>query len=233
MIDLRARSRSEVRSLRAAAVTIDFYQTLVDVDVATPSMCESLTSWGYPCDDETEARFSPERFNGERTPQGAEYDLWRLNRVERLCESVGVPPAEVTSVAHALIELDRSWTVKPLAGAGDFLCALQSSSTPYLILTNWDYTLEPYLEQAGFSRTIAHLTSRAAGARKPNATIFRQAGEMMGVDTGVVHLGDRWDCDVEGALGVDWMPCWLTPDEPDGSPAVPHVPNLPFLTSGG
>jgi len=232
MIDLTARSRSEIRSLPASAVTIDFYKTLVDVDFATPSMCESLTSWGYPCDEETEARFSPERLNGKHTPQGVEYDEWRLNRVERLCEAVGVPPAKVTATARALIEIDRSWTVKPLAGAEELLQALAATATPYLILTNWDYPLEPYLEQAGFSPKTAHLTSRDAGARKPNATMFRRAAEMMGVDTGVVHLGDRWDCDVEGALGVDWVPCWLTPDESAATRAVPYVPDLNFLTNG-
>ncbi len=230
MIDLTVKSGTATSTLSASALTIDFYKTLATVDLAQPKMFESLTSWGYPCDERTELRFNSEGCNGELTPAGPDYDTWRLDRITRLCETVGVPPAEAPGVADTLIKIDQSWTVKPLDGANELLDVLLASGTPFVILTNWDYALEPYLEQAGFPRTLATLTSRQAGARKPHTKIFTMAAAMMDTTTGIVHLGDRWDCDVEGALAAGWTPCWLTTR--DTTTDVPYVPDLPFLLGG-
>ncbi len=57
-----------------------------------------------------------------------------------------------------------------------------------------------FLEPRLGARVIAIVASCDIGARKPEAAIFREAAAPLGLDAPeVLHVGDRWELDVEGA----------------------------------
>jgi len=84
--------------------------------------------------------------------------------------------------------------------------ARRSKEVPVILLSNtarrassWDRFLR---ESAGLE--FDHiLTSCEVGSAKPDGRIFRVASERLGVPPSeILHVGDRWELDVEGALGA-------------------------------
>lgn len=213
MIELNVRRSGQWVKITADAVSFDFYDTLVHLDSAQPPMHQTLSDLGFFCTKDLEMQYNSESRNGKLTPSGADYDIWRLGRIMDLCVAVGVPSRQVGSLARKLINIDQNWTVKAAPGALRLVSELAGAGVPHVIVSNWDYRLEPYLEQAGLPLTLRSVTSRDAGARKPSARIFEIAAELLGCAARIVHVGDRFDSDVKGAQAAGWTPCWLTDSE--------------------
>ncbi len=75
-----------------------------------------------------------------------------------------------------------------------------------VVCSNWDWDLEPAVEEAGLGGAVDVLVSSAwAGARKPHTRIFRHTLDLVACDPAdVVFVGDTWVPDVEGprAMGM-------------------------------
>jgi putative hydrolase of the HAD superfamily len=69
------------------------------------------------------------------------------------------------------------------------------------IISNWDERLRPLLTKLELARHFTSLViSCEAGALKPDARLFAQAAQELGVDAGgLLHVGDSLALDVEGA----------------------------------
>ena len=70
------------------------------------------------------------------------------------------------------------------------------------LISNWDERLRPLLADLGLARDFdAVIISCEEGVCKPDPAIFKIAAERLGVQPpGVLHVGDSWREDFEGAL---------------------------------
>ena len=199
-------------------MTLDFFGTLVEVADGRPTISELLTGIGLTCSPEVEAIWDSPGFDGQQTPAGTEYELWRVNNLRRLVSFVGAAPGQVDELVRLVLKNDREWTVRRKSGALELLDVLEDLGLPYVLCTNWDYDLRPYLTQAGLPVALPHLTSAEVGARKPNAAIFTRCLERLRCEaTHGIHVGDSWSADVVGALRVGMRAVHLT-DQPATCP---------------
>ncbi len=67
--------------------------------------------------------------------------------------------------------------------------------------------LEPYFDK--------HITSEAAGAKKPSRIIFDYAAELTKARPHEsIMIGDHFEADIEGAIGVNWKAVYYEPNTP-------------------
>lgn len=211
-------------------VSIDFFDTLVEIDGDVPTIAEALTGLGYPCSPEVERIWNSPGFDGQATvdENGGTYDDWRRAAIAKLVDLCGVASAEVETVTTHLLKLDRQWTVRARDGAHTLIAAIDGAGASSCILTNWDYPLRPYLEMAGFDPAIPTVTSAEIGIRKPNVEAFARARARMGVCAeGHIHIGDSWTADVAGAIRSGARAIWVTDDLP-GEPLPERIVAAPM-----
>jgi FMN phosphatase YigB (HAD superfamily) len=206
--------------LRQIGISIDFYDTLVEIDRDVPTIGQLLTSRGFPCSADVELIWNSQGFDGQVTcARGhADYARWRIEALRSLALLCGVSSADSESVAADLLAVDQRWTVKARPGAAALLASLADRALPYCILTNWDYPLAPYLSMAGLPVNLPAVTSAMLGVRKPHVDAFAAARKLMGVQKEHhIHVGDSWTADVAGAVRSGAWAIWVNekpPQEP-------------------
>jgi len=119
----------------------------------------------------------------------------------------------------ALPEQIMQMLIKPFGEAvfvlfDDVLPTVKALKQRYLILgllTNADNKSIALFRQMGLEPYFDFVvTSEEAGVEKPAPGIFLKALERAGVSAGeAVHVGDQYDIDIAGALGVDIAPVLL------------------------
>lgn len=200
-------------------ISLDFFDTLVEIDRDVPTIGAALTSLGFPCSPEVEGIWNSNGFDGQNThdPDHGRYEDWRRDSIVALVALCGVPDARVEAITDELLTLDRQWTVRARDGAAELLEAIRRADARACILTNWDYPLEPYFEMAGLDSIVA-ITSAELGFRKPMVRAFEKARALMGVvPADHIHIGDSWAADVVGAVRSGARALWVT----DCPPAEP------------
>ena len=82
--------------------------------------------------------------------------------------------------------------------------ALQARGIPLIMITNTarqESSWQEFLRNRAGLRFEHIVTSCEFGAAKPDREIFLEASRRVGVPpSGILHVGDRWELDVEGAL---------------------------------
>ena len=195
---------------RPVAVILDFFGTLVDVDRDAPTMADVLVSMGYDCPDALELVWNTRGFDGARTPtlDDDAYAEWRELNLHHLASAAGVAADERNRVVALLLENDRSWTVRAQPGATELLGTLDDAHLAYVICSNWDYDLTPYLEQAGIDPNVPAVTSAAIGYRKPAQELFEAALDVVGA-TCLIRCGWLVTPGLQTSLaqcGLDYFP---------------------------
>lgn len=95
------------------------------------------------------------------------------------------------------------------------------------VVSNWGPRLEPLLDGLGVRVDLA-LTSARERLEKPDPALFQRALEGLGVDAEeALHVGDRVDTDVQGALAAGIRPVLL--DRSGRMCAPPGVPMVRTL----
>jgi putative hydrolase of the HAD superfamily len=111
---------------------------------------------------------------------------------------------------------------KPIPGMFELCADLAHRGVPVGIVSNSEGHLADLVDELGISnlfRVVAD--SGQLGFEKPDARIFMLAAERLGVSTTeIVHVGDAWEADVQGALGVSARAVWITAGTP--SRALPE-----------
>jgi putative hydrolase of the HAD superfamily len=81
---------------------------------------------------------------------------------------------------------------------------LEEVGVKLAVVSNWDERLEPLLEQLGLATYFdVIVVSSLVGAHKPDERIFhRAAAELALSPEKILHVGDSWREDVEGARGA-------------------------------
>lgn len=112
------------------------------------------------------------------------------------------PQADDSALFEALwaeFELARAWRVFP--DVVPALDRLRGAGIRLAVVSNWDSRLAATLRNVGlfdFFETV--LASTEVGVPKPAAAVFAEAARRLSLEPGrILHVGDNWREDVEGA----------------------------------
>ncbi len=208
----------------ALAVTFDFGQTLCDLD--SEMLAGRLAERGVAV--------SAERLEAGVTEGWRAYDAaiaaglgghpWKTF-MTRLLEGAGVAgPATTLGDARerpptidALC--DWLWTEqprrnlwrRPIAGMIELCRELRGAGLPVGVVSNSEGRLAELVEELGWAADFAVIAdSGRLGVEKPEPPIFRCTAERLGVTVErIVHVGDSWGADVEGARRAGMRAVWF------------------------
>jgi putative hydrolase of the HAD superfamily len=140
-------------------------------------------------------------------------DQLRAERIRRLVRETGneIDPDEALVLADAY---RRAYLAarRPVAGAGELLAEVRRRGARVVAVTN---NLVSEQEDKLRHTNLRHLfddlvISEAAGVNKPDPAIFEIALRVAGAaPSEAVMLGDSWENDVVGALGMGIAAAWL------------------------
>jgi putative hydrolase of the HAD superfamily len=212
------------------AVTFDYGQTLAELDTAL--LARRVGERG--------ARVDAARLEAESPAAWAAYDdakrrgetgfpAWRSFMATLLAragaESVLDPGSDMTSSLVDFLWSEQPkknlWR-RPIAGMAELVQGLAGRGVPLGIVSNSEGHLAELLAEMGLSRYFGVVAdSGKLGFEKPDRRIFDFAAAGLGVEaTDLVHIGDAWVADIEGALAVGARAIWIAPGSgPDPLPA--------------
>jgi HAD superfamily hydrolase (TIGR01509 family) len=147
--------------------------------------------------------------------------------------TVVVPPSEAGLALSAAGLSEHPPEVNP--EVGPFIEALTERGVPVISITNTgrlEQTWRSFLSSRGVPPFRTIVTSCEVGLWKPDPEIFREAARRLSLrPEEIVHVGDRWDLDVEGALSagcgaVLYRGLWpmYPPDEASDTPVPSSLP---------
>jgi HAD superfamily hydrolase (TIGR01509 family) len=194
------------------AVTFDFGHTLCDLDAGMLS--RRLGERGLAVAEDGIAAALPEawRTYDAAIHQGLGGHPWKL-LMGRLLELAGVgDEARPPAVDWLWSEQPRKnlWR-RPIAGMIEIVDELLGASVPVGIISNSEGALAELVDEIGWkARFLIIADSGKLGMEKPAAPIFRWTASQLGVALeDVVHVGDSFAADVEGALAAGMRAIWF------------------------
>lgn len=158
--------------------------------------------------------------------------------VRRVAEEVGgtlaVSPSQASRAFSAAGLNEHPPGVNP--EVGPFIRTLTERGVPVISVTNTarlEETWRSFLDSRGVPPFRTIVTSCEVGRWKPDPEIFREASRRLSVrPEEILHVGDRWDLDVKGALSagcgaVLYRGLWplYPPDEVPDTPVPPTLPH--------
>jgi putative hydrolase of the HAD superfamily len=210
------------------AVTFDYGQTLAELDMAFLS--KRAAEWGAKVDparlDDASAAAWRAYDDAKRRGHSG-YEAWRtfMTTLVSLAGVVSIdePARDVTAplVDYLWSEQPRKnlWR-RPIAGMAELVEDLAAEGVLLGIVSNSEGRLAELLEEMGLARFFRVVAdSGVLGFEKPDRRIFEHAASGLGVAANeLVHVGDAWVADIEGALGVGARAIWVSGE---------HRPELP------
>lgn len=219
---------------RYDAVFFDVGHTLLDY--ATPNhvgWAEALTELGGPS-SEALALALQEVLQGWTTPPGTRESL-EEHRTDwsviygRVLDAAGFAGNKDLGVDVMWdVWINRVW--EPYAEVHEVLSVLRAAGVRLAVVSNWSPTLELTLQGLALAEYFETIVCSALiGCAKPEARIFREAVDRLGVQPArVLHVGDNYEADVLGAVAAGLDAALLVRDpglEPPG-----HRPTIGSLT---
>lgn len=195
------------------AISIDFGQTLASLD---PSLLASrLRGRGLDVKEAAIESSLPRAWAvyDEIVRSGAAGHPWR-ELMASLLEGAGVPDVyRGPTVEWLWSEQPRKnlWR-KPVPGMFRICVDLERARIPFGVLSNSEGQLAQLVDEMGWSDVIRVVVdSGRVGIEKPDPRIFRFIADRLGVDTAeMIHIGDSFGADVEGALAAGMRAIWFT-----------------------
>ena len=139
---------------------------------------------------------------------------------QRVLSECGGDPELGPALEAAYIETHRAGHPE-VAGAADLVRRLHGSGVALGILTNGPPDIQRLkLAQLGLSGYFTtEVISGVEGVGKPDGAIFERVLAGLGVPpSGAVMVGDSWQSDVEGAVGVGMRAIWVANGRPAPAP---------------
>jgi HAD superfamily hydrolase (TIGR01549 family) len=216
---------------RARAVTFDYGQTLAELD--TGFLSTRALEWGAAVDrarlDAASATAWTAYDDAKRSGlsgQGAWTAFMTTLLTGAGVASTKQPGADLTA---RLVEY--LWSEQPrrnlwrrhIAGMKDLVQELVDQGIPLGIVSNSEGRLAELLEDVGLHHYFGFVAdSGLLGFEKPDPRIFQYAARGLGVETSeLVHVGDAWVADIEGALAVGASAIWVTGDHASTTRELP------------
>jgi putative hydrolase of the HAD superfamily len=208
--------------LPALAVTFDFGGTLGDLDTRLLSARLRERSLDVSAEALEAALGAAWRAYDAAIRAGVSGHPWHLLMRELLIHAGGRDePALEAAVAWLWSEQPRRnlWR-RPVPGMLELVRALRSRGVPLGIVSNSEGKLAELAEEMGIRDQFdAIADSGALGVEKPSPAIFQWVAERLRVPAGrIVHVGDSWAADVQGALGAGLRAIWFRGEEAREAP---------------
>lgn len=107
-----------------------------------------------------------------------------------------------------------AWHVFP--DVAPCLAGLARSGIRMAVVSNWDERLHPLLEAVNLAGAFEFILPSVEGpAPKPDVRLFQLAAARLGIPSEtILHVGDGWREDVEGARSAGFEARWLCRDRP-------------------
>ncbi len=199
------------------AVTFDLGQTLVELDHEL--LARRIAERGGRVEKRVLERETPASWQAynEAKRSGMEgREAW-LGFMVTLLSRSGLPGDQCRELAEWLWTEQPKHNLwrKPIPGMLEIADTLERAGVPVGVVSNSEGRIAELFEELGWSgrfRCIAD--SGRLGFEKPDARIFEWAAGRLGVAPDeLVHVGDSWEADVRGALGVGARVIWFPADE--------------------
>jgi HAD superfamily hydrolase (TIGR01509 family) len=193
------------------AVGFDFGQTLAELDYEF--VRARLSERGQSFDPASAAARSERAWQiyGERKADGHAV-AWSAMMQAQL-EGGGVPAAAATSLARWLWEEQpkRNLWRRPISGMIELVRELKRADVKVAVISNSEGYLAELIDELRWSDAFdVVVDSGRLGIDKPDARIFQHACRVLGVEPSeLLHVGDAWEADVQGALGAGASAVWF------------------------
>ena len=205
----------------ALAVTFDFGQTLCDLDTALLSRRLAERGLAASAERLEVAVADGWRAYDDAIAAGLGGHPWKTFMSSLLGSAGldGAPRAEAVDWLWEEQPRQNLWR-RPIAGMIELCRALRAAAVPVGIVSNSEGRLAELVDEIGWAADFAVIAdSGRLGVEKPDAFIFRWAAERLGVAVErVVHVGDSWGADVEGAIGAGMRCVWFRGRSPRALP---------------
>lgn len=193
------------------AVSFDFGQTLAELDYEFLARRVAPRGAAF---DPARGRESSKRawdLYGEKKSEG-HVVAWQAMMQAQL-EGGGVPALQAAEQAAWLWEEQpgRNLWRKPIPGMIELVRELRTKAVPVGIISNSEGRLAELVEELGWGRDFdVVVDSGRVGIDKPRPGIFLHACAALSTEPhALVHVGDAWEADVQGALGVGASAVWF------------------------
>jgi putative hydrolase of the HAD superfamily len=198
----------------ARAVTFDYGQTLADLD--TELLARRAGERGValqPARLDREAAAAWRAYGAAKRAGGTGPEPW-LAFMRELLERAGAGRATASSLAQWLwSEQPRQnlWR-KPIEPMLALCRELARAGVPLAVVSNSEGRLAELVAELGQAELFPVVAdSGRVGFEKPDPRLLAWAASRLGVRPDeVVHVGDTWDADVEGALRAGARAIWIT-----------------------
>ena len=204
-------------------VMLDFFGTLArathSIDIGA-----IVARHGYDLPEHVRAIWWSGDIDGEEHEAASasrdHYVAWQEERLLAMLAAADVHPGEY---AQILADLHAGRAERVLAVYDEVptvLAELRERGLHLAICSNWDWDLEPAIDEVGLAGAVDTVMSSAwAGARKPHPRIFERTLEQVVGHLGhevapgaILFVGDTWGPDVEGPLAAGMRPVYLERD---------------------
>jgi putative hydrolase of the HAD superfamily len=209
-------------------VTFDIGQTLVDLDL--DFLVHRLAGQGHTVEKRALEASAPAawRTYDERTLAGASHP-WKAF-MQALLVGAGVREPEPTVDWLYTQQATHNLWRKPIGPMVELVHDLRAAGVKIAALSNSEGHLAELLAEIGMTPLFDTIVdSERVGVAKPDPKIFALTLEQLGLGVEqpplVVHVGDSWAADVEGALGAGWNAIWYR----SRSGNARHDPRVPIV----
>jgi len=193
------------------ALGFDFGQTLAELDF--DFLQRRLQERGAPFDPRAAAAKSPLAWQiyGAKKSEG-HAAAW-LGMIEAQLTSGGVPTERISELGAWLWteQPKRNLWRRPIPGMLELVRELKAHGAPIAIISNSEGHLAELIDELGWAREFdVVVDSGRLGIDKPDPRIFSHACGALGVSNQeLLHVGDAWQADVQGALGASAAAVWF------------------------
>jgi FMN hydrolase / 5-amino-6-(5-phospho-D-ribitylamino)uracil phosphatase len=194
------------------AVTFDFGQTLCELDAQM--LARRLRERDIAVSAEAVDASIAEAWHAYEAgiAKGLGGHPWKVF-MARLLTLSGVPETEVSPAVDWLWteQPRRNLWRRPIAGMIELCRELARQGLGVGIISNSEGALAELLEEIGWGADFAVVAdSGKLGIDKPDPAIFRFAADALKVPVeGIVHVGDSWGADIDGALRAGMRAIWF------------------------
>lgn len=212
------------------AVTFDYGQTLAELD--TGYLAKRVAERGVSVGQDSLDRASPiawQAYDAAKRRGETGRDAW-ASFMTALLTGAGFSGQPNPGSVMTSELVDFLWSEQPrnnlwrraIAGMSDLCADLSARGVRLGIVSNSEGRLVQLLDSMDLHRFFAVVAdSGVLGVEKPDARIFEWTAARLDVSTrDLIHVGDAWTADVEGALGVGARAIWITP-----TPAARTLPD--------
>jgi HAD superfamily hydrolase (TIGR01549 family) len=203
------------------AVTFDYGQTLAELDTAF--LARRVAERGASVSQENLDRAGPaawQAYDAAKRRGETGHDAW-ASFMTALLTGAGVSGQAHTDAEVTSQLVDFLWSEQPrnnlwrraIAGMSDLCAELAVRGVRLGIVSNSEGRLAELLDSMDLHRFFSVVAdSGVLGIEKPDPRIFEWTAAGLEVSTNeLIHVGDAWAADVEGALGVGARAIWITP----------------------